>query len=181
MNKKTKKGFTLIELLIVIAIIGVLAVAFLPTLLGAPAKARDAQRVSSLQTLQAYFTDRMLAGHALPGDDGGASLCLAPGEDNDVVNLINDNLPRFGGVFPADPVSDIGPDVGNTKCEGGFGYKRFYIEENYAGVVWARLEDTDNANANCSDVDDWTGMDAADWAWDEDEETHSPCHAVIIQ
>ncbi|MDX9971313.1 MAG: type II secretion system protein, partial [Candidatus Gracilibacteria bacterium] len=49
---KNRKGFTLIELLIVITIIGILAVAFLPTLLGAPAKGRDTQRIADLQKLQ---------------------------------------------------------------------------------------------------------------------------------
>lgn len=48
------KGFTLIELLIVIAIIGILTVAFLPTLRGGQAQARDAAR-------KAVMADIMLA------------------------------------------------------------------------------------------------------------------------
>ena len=39
-----KKAFTLIELLVVVSIIGVLAVALVPTIGSAPAKARDAAR-----------------------------------------------------------------------------------------------------------------------------------------
>ncbi|MCA9373661.1 MAG: type II secretion system protein [Candidatus Gracilibacteria bacterium] len=57
----TKKGFTLIELLIVITIIGILAAALLPNILGAPARARDAARQADLNTfisaLEAYAAD----------------------------------------------------------------------------------------------------------------------------
>jgi type II secretion system protein G len=45
------KGFTLIELLIVITIIGILAVALLPSVLGAPARARDAARKADLNNI----------------------------------------------------------------------------------------------------------------------------------
>jgi len=48
---KGRKGFTLIELLIVITIIGVLAVALVPRIVGAPSKARDAARKADLQQI----------------------------------------------------------------------------------------------------------------------------------
>lgn len=50
-----KKGFTLIELLLVIAIIGVLASFIMANLIGARARARDAQRKSDLRQMQAAF------------------------------------------------------------------------------------------------------------------------------
>ena len=51
MIDREKNGFTLIELLIVITIIGVLAVALVPRVIGGPAKARDAQRKADLQQI----------------------------------------------------------------------------------------------------------------------------------
>jgi prepilin-type N-terminal cleavage/methylation domain-containing protein len=40
-----RKGFTLVELVLVIAIIGIIAVIALPSILGAPSRARDTSRM----------------------------------------------------------------------------------------------------------------------------------------
>lgn len=61
MKKQIKKGFTLIELLIVVAIIGILAVALVPTITDAPARARDAARRAAtnnvITALESYNID----------------------------------------------------------------------------------------------------------------------------
>jgi general secretion pathway protein G len=65
-----EKGFTLIELLLVLAIIGVLSSFLLANLIGAKARARDAQRKSDLHQIQAalelYRADQNTYPAALP-------------------------------------------------------------------------------------------------------------------
>jgi len=46
-----KKGFTLIELLIVVTIIGILAVALVPRIIGGSSSARDSRRMTDVQTV----------------------------------------------------------------------------------------------------------------------------------
>ncbi|MBT6068911.1 type II secretion system protein [Candidatus Peregrinibacteria bacterium] len=59
--KNTRKAFSLIELLIVITIIGILVVAFLPSITSGPSRARDVQRISDIAdaslALEMYFQD----------------------------------------------------------------------------------------------------------------------------
>lgn len=91
-SNNSSKGFTLIELLIVIAIIAVLAVAFLPTILNSPAKARDTQRIESLKKIQKVLVNRDLEGRGFP-----TSACIASGFFN------ASDMATLGGTFPVDP------------------------------------------------------------------------------
>jgi len=142
-----KKGFTLIELLIVIAIIGVLAVAFLPNLMGAPAKARDAQRMEDVKKISGFLTEYYLS-H--PNEHTTASRCLSPDDNTSISGVINSNIDRFNGIFPSDPLTtnptistSFGCDAGeylvyrNASWKARFGFNM---------VVSARVENEESGN-----------------------------------
>lgn len=105
-----KKGFTLIELLIVVAIIGILAVALVPTITDAPARARDAGRKATVNSvitsLEAFNIDEGFypAGTFCIDADGSASA--------DETKIIDDYL--NGNIPSAAPVQD------STVCGGEF-------------------------------------------------------------
>ncbi len=74
-----KKGFTLIEILIVISIIGILAVALLPSILSAPATARDAGRKSLLNDIVIGLEQYKAANGSYPAATSG---CLGTAVDS---------------------------------------------------------------------------------------------------
>lgn len=75
-NTRLSKGFTLIELLIVITIIGILAVALLPSVLGAPARARDAARKADLNNIIAAIETFNSDEQRYPNAGAAAGSCL---------------------------------------------------------------------------------------------------------
>lgn len=100
---RNKKGFTLIELLIVIAIIGILSAALLPTILNAPARGRDAARLGNMNSivaaLEAYNSDF----GKYPNVAGG---CIGSGDVfTDGTDSVLDNY-FAGGTAPTDPSND---------------------------------------------------------------------------
>jgi len=147
---KVKKGFTLIELLIVIAIIGVLSVAFLPSLLGAPSKGRDTTRMAQIQKIENFLVTESLANNTLP-----ASGCV--GGSTAIATLIESNLPDFGGVFPIDPQDGNNVKVGSTTCTGGaYGYINLDSASGYSAAIFAKVENPENANAACDTAAAWS-------------------------
>lgn len=142
----SKNGFTLIELLIVIAIIAVLAVAFLPTILGAPAKGRDTARIADLQKIQKVLIAGDLVGTTLPntGFIDGTSF--------------NSFLANFGGKVPSDP--QTGNVFSGDNSNAG---KYFYVKDpqnadpanlvkpgTYSFGLYSNVEIKSNANTTCA-------------------------------
>lgn len=85
MNTK-RKGFTLIELLIVVSIIGILSVALIPNLSGAPARARDAARKAMLSEVAAAIETFQVDTGEYPdfsnASDNTSEVCLDGTDEN---------------------------------------------------------------------------------------------------
>lgn len=152
---KTKKGFTLIELLIVIAIIGILSAALLPTILNAPARGRDAARQASLSNvtaaLEAYNSD---AGH-YPND--------AAAKTGQCLTAVTDFSAYFtGGKPPEDPsgagrtVSAPATDPGGCINAGSI-YYRYIGEVGVAEYILATVMENPNANNTSVDPEAYNG------------------------
>ena len=140
-----RKGFTLIELLIVITIIGVLAVAFLPSILGAPAKARDVARKGHLNQISTALEAYVLDGASYPAVSNKAGfLCVDSTDLAPVVKYIQ------GGSIPKDPSNTDLPNLGKDCGEGKYLYVKMDPASaptlNYALV--AKVEDDNQGNAS---------------------------------
>ncbi len=147
-----KKGFTLIELLIVIAIIAVLAVAFLPSLLGAPQKARDTQRVAQVNKITGFLLNKSLTGVSLPGGVSTITCIDSTGAAGTIGNLISTNVSDFGGTFPVDPKTANVTTGSNPSCTGQYGYVKYAAGLKFTAAVFAAVESIDNANIGCKNV-----------------------------
>lgn len=108
-----KKGFTLIELLIVIVIIGILAVAFIPSIMGAPAKARDAGRISAVSNIVDKLAFKDLSTTGLPAIAGAQ--CINAGSAGTAYLVSTD----FEAGFPNAKALTFAPCVAAGSA-GGF-------------------------------------------------------------
>ena len=133
---KRLRAFTLIELLIVITIIGILAVALVPRIIGGPEKARDASRKADLQqiaTALEFYADSQ--GGTYPGTASTVE-CLAVGQTT-ADALIGDYI----ASMPADPTSNRATTDGSTTCTGSYYYSANSDLSGY--VLMANLEADD--------------------------------------
>ena len=98
-----RKGFTLIELLIVISIIGILSVALIPNLSGAPARARDAARKAMISEVAAAVETYNIDTGDYPAGD--ACLTADHGDPSALKTLVDDYM---DGLPPTqNPVTDL--------------------------------------------------------------------------
>jgi len=140
-----KKAFTLIELLIVIGVIAVLTVAFLPNALSAPAKARDAGRIKSINDIAASIETYRGSGRAEPATAGGclAQLAVGPAGMAAFATSFGGNaLPGDSSVQSCsmnDQVARVQPAVGQ--------FPYFYYPAQGGGyVIAARMEVAGSGN-----------------------------------
>lgn len=116
--KNHRRAFSLIELLIVITIIGILVVAFLPSITQGPSRARDVQRSSDLAdaalALELYYQDN----GSYPVAGGGADL--------DAISELADYFDN--GEIPSDPV--IGR-LNILASAGSYYYESCELEQEY--------------------------------------------------
>ena len=128
MKKRFKKGFTLIELLIVIAIIGILTVALLPSILSAPASARDAGKKSKVHdivvALEQYHSDHS----AYPA----AASCLDGTADTTETALASYMKSAFG--LPEVQVSITATELGVAASCGAYYYCPLAGSRYFVGI-----------------------------------------------
>ncbi|MBI2634660.1 type II secretion system protein [Candidatus Peregrinibacteria bacterium] len=150
-----QKAFTIIELLIVIAIIGVLTVAFLPSLIGGGAKIRDARRVDDVRKIMEFLTEEYIyKGVNLPST--AAYSCISPVRTTapNISKAIRDKLDYFGDTFPTDPNSNKGWLMSGTeRCRGQYiyfkgtsCYRPVLKPPEFPFIVMAQMENPDNGN-----------------------------------
>lgn len=143
------KGFTLVELMIVIAIIGILAVAVLPQVFGTQENARDSARQSALRNIQSsifqYYSDTSnFPGAGATATAGTSGAGAGTGTTPTCLSDLQTELKSHASSLPTDP-KPTGYGVAGCESKGGYGYK-YLASGNY--IVSAKMERQTNANFN---------------------------------
>ena len=137
-----RKGFTLIELLIVVSIIGILAVVLIPNVSDAPSRARDADRISTVNEIvaavEAFYIDNnrypvgiMCVGPVSPVFPEALGVPFTS-ESADETDFVNNYL---GGSAPSNPSIYEKP----VYCDDGTNAYHIYVSTNpseyFVGVL----------------------------------------------
>lgn len=142
------QGFTLVEIIVVMTIIGILVAVLLPKIIGAPANARDADRIVSLNliamALENYHSDHLAYPESSSGDWGCIDL------SNDLI------VKKYLDTVPKDPIAT------NNKlgCLATFSY--LAIEKNgfyNSYILAAGVERKQKANVDWDDIKDYDKND----------------------
>jgi general secretion pathway protein G len=113
MKIQKSKGFTLIELLVVVAIIGVLATIVLSSLSDARARARDANRLADIRTIQTALEVYYLDNGKYPTTDSWAGSHTSSW---DTLNTLMET------TLPVDPVNDTSNSSPSAATTGNLVY-----------------------------------------------------------
>lgn len=144
-----RKGFTLIELLIVIAIIGILTVAFLPTLRGGQSKARDAARIALLGDISTALENN--EGSWPTNTTSGTGECLSLNAANQFVKWL--------GRIPSVPKA--GGDLCNVDNQIYYKFIAATTTASKAYFLAVQLEDTKSSNTTATAVAAINGVNDA--------------------
>lgn len=175
-NSKIRRGFTLIELLIVIAIVGILAVAFLPNVLKAPSKGRDATRITDLQKIQKVILNANLSGKRYPSTSGYVADGLATGyasPENDWAGAFKLD---FGGEIPMDPQTTTSLFSASGTDLGKYYYATGSDQALYSFGLYALMENIENANGQCDDAKTHGAILAA-----AADDSTNWCYVILVQ
>lgn len=165
---KKRQGFTLIELLIVVSIIGILSVALVPNLTGAPQRARDATRKAMLSEVAAALESYNI-------DNGEYPDLNAPASSTEGAACINgeDDTATFVSTYLKNNPPSAQANPGNTGCPEHVKYIK--LTDGY--VIYINLETGLGGEFDFAGLDALT--EAADVAAALNERDGTTAHAIV--
>ena len=132
-----KKGFTLIELLIVVTIIGILAVALVPRIIGGSGAARDSRRMTDVQSIVTG-----LEYYLVENGNFSAIGAVGPGV---CASTLEASLSAYIKNVPLDPVSNNANVAFGSVCTNE--YAVIFLADDNGGLtryaVGAKMENAD--------------------------------------